>query len=456
MYFSANGLSFYIAGGRSKAMIKWVLRSRLLLGSLLCAGMMASSAAADSRLIVRVPAGRLVLQTLCLTVGCNVAQTIDGATGQLFLVTVPNLLNVDAVTQLLSNSAAVTGIEPDLLAHTEGSAYKIPSALSDTTPVTYYGATVPHGYVSQPAVQIVRMAEAQNDFNVSGSGVVAVIDTGVDVHHPALQGSLLPGYDFTRNQSGADETQDVSLLQPPTPDSSPQWVNGHSAANLDQSTAAVVDGNAAYGDFGHGTMVAGIIHLVAPTAKILPLKAFRADGTGYTSDILRAIYTAIAFHTNVTNMSFSLAAYSPEVANAISLASLGGMICVAAAGNGGQDALVYPAALPSVMGIASTTNTDQLSSFSNYGSDLVWVAAPGEGIVSTYPFSTYAAGWGTSFSAPFISGTAALMVNVNFLCNQWSSAYSTAHAELLDPTVGHGRLDAFQAVQAWAQASGLP
>ena len=39
-------------------------------------------------------------------------------------------------------------------------------------------------------------------------------------------------------------------------------------------------GNVAYGDFGHGTMVAGIIHLVAPTAKILPLKAFRADGTG--------------------------------------------------------------------------------------------------------------------------------------------------------------------------------
>jgi len=43
------------------------------------------------------------------------------------------------------------------------------------------------------------------------------------------------------------------------------------------------------------------------------------------------------------------------------------------------------------------------SSFSNYGDAVVWVAAP-ESIVTTYPFSTYAAGWGTSFSAPFVSG----------------------------------------------------
>jgi hypothetical protein len=437
-------------------MIKWVFRCRLLAGVLLWAGLLALPAAAEGRFIVRVPAGRFVLQTLCAAIGCNVAETIDGATGRLFLVTVPNVLNVDIVLGVLNSSAAVVGIEPDLLANTEGSTYRVPSALSDTTPVTYYGATVPHGYVSQPAAEIVRIADAQNNLNVSGAGIVAVIDTGVDVHHPALERSLLPGYDFTRNQSGADETLDVNLIQPPTSGSSPQWVNGHSAANLDQSTAAVVDGNNAYSDFGHGTMVAGIIHLVAPTAKILPLKAFRADGTGYTSDILRAIYTAIALHANVLNMSFNLAAYSPEVANAINVASLGGMICVAAAGNSGQDTLVYPAALSNVMGIASTTDTDQLSLFSNYGSDLVWVAAPGEGIVSTYPFSTYAAGWGTSFSTPFISGTAALMVNVNFLCNQWNGANSTAHARPLGPMVGHGRLDAFQAVQAWVQASGLP
>jgi len=64
------------------------------------------------------------------------------------------------------------------------------------------------------------------------------------------------------------------------------------------------------------------------------------------------------------------------------------------------------------MGVASTTDQDTRSSFSNFGM-IVWVAAPGEAIVTTYPFNTYAAGWGTSFSAPFVSGGAALLHNLN-------------------------------------------
>ena len=145
------------------------------------------------------------------------------------------------------------------------------------------------------------------------------------------------------------------------------------------STAAAVNGNPQYADFGHGTMVAGLIHLIAPKAKILPLKAFRADGTGYTSDILRAIYSAMLQHANVLNMSFTLAAYSQEVATALSLATLTGTVSVAAAGNSGQNQLAYPAGLWNVLGIGSTTNDDQLSSFSNYGPQLVWIGAPGEG-----------------------------------------------------------------------------
>ena len=58
--------------------------------------------------------------------------------------------------------------------------------------------------------------------------------------------------------------------------------------------------------FGHGTMVAGLIHLVAPTARIMPLKAFRADGTSTLADILRAIYFAADNGARVINMSFSL------------------------------------------------------------------------------------------------------------------------------------------------------
>ena len=60
------------------------------------------------------------------------------------------------------------------------------------------------------------------------------------------------------------------------------------------------------------------------------------------------------------------------------LASRHRVICVASAGNDGKEVSVYPAALDNVMGVASTTNNDTLSSFSNYGGDLVWVAAPGK------------------------------------------------------------------------------
>ena len=65
--------------------------------------------------------------------------------------------------------------------------------LWDTTPVNYYGTTVTDGYVNQPAAQIIQLSQAQNDFNVTGVGIVADIDTGVDPTHPALQGVLLQG-----------------------------------------------------------------------------------------------------------------------------------------------------------------------------------------------------------------------------------------------------------------------
>jgi hypothetical protein len=73
----------------------------------------------------------------------------------------------------------------------------------------------------------------------------------------------------------------------------------------------------------------------------------------------------------------------------------------------------------------------------------VWVAAPGEAIVSTYPFDTYAAGWGTSFSAPFVSGGAALLHSLNAAINQPGAAAAVVNAVPLDPSWGlnNGRLD---------------
>jgi subtilisin family serine protease len=161
----------------------------------------------------------------------------------------------------------------------------IASGLYDTAPVNYYGTIAWHGYAAQPAAQIVRLTDAHNGFRVGGAGIVAVIDTGVDTNHPVLYPVLLPGYDFTRNQPGASEWLDVpSLPNGPVGDNNqqqqPALVQQSTAAVLDQSTAAVLDGQD-YTAFGHGTMTSGLVHLVAPKARILPLKAFSSNDTGY-------------------------------------------------------------------------------------------------------------------------------------------------------------------------------
>jgi thermitase len=187
-------------------------------------------------------------------------------------------------------------------------------------------------------------------------------------------------------------------------------LNQSTAAILEQSTAAVLDGHKLPSHFGHGTMVAGLIHVIAPTAKIMSLKAFNADGTANQSDIVRAIYYAADNGANVINMSFSLPVISDEVMRAINYATRKGVVCVASVGNDGETRLVYPAAFGNVIGVASTNQQNQRSSFSNYGPDLVTVAALGEALITTYPGAHYAAVWGTSFSSALVAGGADLLL----------------------------------------------
>jgi subtilisin family serine protease len=403
-------------------------------------------ASAATRLIIRVQGGLPVIQTLCGLLGCTVQYGLGDPLGQVFLLTTPDLLPPGVFLTI----PGILDVEIDVQGRTMDAVNQgaVPSALYDATPVNYFGTTVRSGYLNQAATRIVRLADAQNKFQTAGSGIVAVIDTGVDATHPVLQNVLLPGYDFTRNRNGGEEKGDVGQ-------STTALVDQSGGAVVSQSTTALVDGGTAavlnqqqYAAFGHGTMVAGVVHLVAPAAGILPLKAFQADGSGYASDVIRAIYFAVRNNADVLNMSFSFAGPSKELNAAITHANRSGVIAVAAAGNDGRDTLVYPAAYQAmVMGIASTSNSDMLSTFSNYGQDLVWVAAPGEGVVTLYPYGAYAATWGTSFSAPFVSGTAALLIALQPDSTQAQAARAVAHAKLLSPAAGKGRLDVYQTIQ---------
>jgi subtilisin family serine protease len=223
-------------------------------------------------------------------------------------------------------------------------------------------------------------------------------------------------------------------------------------AVLDQSTMAVLDGPE-YAAFGHGTMVSGVIHLAAPRAKILPLKAFRADGSGYASDVLRAIYMASNRGAKVINMSFSFSYKSRELERALTYATSKGAIAVSSAGNDGRKVNVYPASLPTVMGVASTTDWDTLSEFSNFGTSVAWIAAPGEAIITIYPFSTWAASWGTSFSTPFAAGTAAMLAEAGAITNS-QAADAAGNGVWVSWEVSKGRLHAPSAIRARKTTTG--
>jgi subtilisin family serine protease len=433
-----------------------------LLGGLLSTvGQVLSGQNQQQGVIVRTNLGLLGLKDVCLSNGCTVVGNLDGNVGQVFLVRPAQGLLPQLLADVLNLVNGILDAEPDQTltippnVNNQATASTAPQGLWDNTPVNYYGNTVTHGYVNQPAAQIIRVAQAHSVFNVSGAGIVADIDTGVDPNHPALQGVLLAGYDFTRNQPGGSELNDISMSAPPPCETcAAAYVNQHTAAMLDQHTAAMLDGSP-YAAFGHGTMVMGVIHLVAPTAQLLPLKSFSANGNGSLSNILAAIYYAVQNHASVINMSFDLTTSSTELSNAINYANKNNVILAASSGNDGKQEMVYPAGLQNVMGVASTNNQDQRSTFSNYGNQIVWVAAPGEGVITTYPFATYAAGWGTSFSSPMVAGTASLLVNMQSSTSENQASWAIAHSKWIGLNMGNGRLDVYGSLSAFNPILGL-
>src|SRR5580700_5342774 len=240
------------------------------------------SVSAQQQLIVRDNLGLSGLKLTCLGLNCQVGMNLGDPAGQVFLVTVDSSVNLPSFLSLLLNQVGVLDAEVNqelfLVGATAG---PVPESLLDNTPLTYYGAPVWDGYVNQPAAVIVGVRQTQSTFNVAGAGTVAMIDTGVDTQHPALVPVLVPGYNFINNTPGGSETGNLNQSSAAVLDGSgPVYVNQYTVAVLNQSSAAVLDQGAG-SDFGHGTMTAGIVHLVAPTAQIMPLKAFSSDGTGY-------------------------------------------------------------------------------------------------------------------------------------------------------------------------------
>lgn len=262
------------------------------------------------------------------------------------------------------------------------------------------------------------------DTTTGSAGVmVAVVDSGVQATHPDLAGRVLAGYDFVNN------------------DSDPSDDNGHGTA-----VAGVA---AAQGNDGVG--VAGAAWNVA----ILPVKSMNSSGSGSYSAIANGITYAADQGAKIINLSLGGTLSSSTLQNAVAYAWNKGSLLVAAAGNNGSSATVYPAAYPNVVAVSATTSSDTLASFSSYGS-FVDLSAPGENITTSWLNSGYVTISGTSFSSPLTAGVAALALSRNpALSNAALSSLLTANTDDLgaigyDIYFGSGRLNAAKVVAAAA------
>jgi subtilisin family serine protease len=284
----------------------------------------------------------------------------------------------------LAADRRVVYAEPDYLAQTPEARQRSSWAVGEDDGLLIYQ--------TQWAPGKIRLPEAQQI--TDGAGVtVAVLDTGVDLTHPALAGRLVDGFDFVDN------------------DADPREVG---TPGVDQA-------------FGHGTHVAGLIALAAPGAKIMPLRTLAPDGVGTIWDQVKALRFAIDHHADVINLSFSFGSRArvlDDILAEVTCVTIveancrakvrPGAVVVAAAGNSGINVAEYPAAdtLPGLLAVAASTEADTLATFSTYGA-WVPVTAPGERIVSSVPGGAYASWSGTSMATPLAAGTIALVRAVN-------------------------------------------
>jgi len=282
-----------------------------------------------------------------------------------------------------------------------------PDIVKWSEPISYSGLSLPndplYGTTSQWAQEEKQwylpqlQANEAWDLTKGQSIVVAVIDTGLDLNHPDLQGQWVQGYNER------------------SPSSPPQ------------------------DDQGHGTHVSGIIAAamnnkigivgIAPSSKIMPVKVLDSTGKGDDMDIAVGIQWAADHGANIINLSLGEGlnsagsfASSEYITDAVLYAQSKGILVVAAAGNDGLGTISYPAALPGVLSVAATTSENKLTDFSNYGFPLS-LEAPGDRILSTYPqalSSGYAYLWGTSMASPMVSAVAALIWSAN---PTWTSTH---------------------------------
>ncbi|WP_374206429.1 type VII secretion-associated serine protease mycosin [Streptomyces sp. WAC04114] len=263
----------------------------------------------------------------------------------------------------------------------------------------------------------------------TGKGMrVAVIDTGVDVTNPQLTDAVdvKSGRNFLPENLKDDDGNPIER-------------------GKENGTTDTV---------GHGTKVAGIIAArpakgtgfvgLAPEATIIPIQQNDAEGNGDVGTLTDAIRYAVQAGADVINISQDTTKpmkSTSDLALAINQALARKIVVVASAGNdglGGNVKETYPASYEGVLAVAASDRNNERAAFSQSG-EFVGVAAPGVDMISTVPKGGHCSDNGTSFSAPYVAGLAALIKAKH---PDWTARQVVAQIEQTAErtTAGHDRL----------------
>ena len=301
------------------------------------------------------------------------SQTFQLSGTTLYRWRIPDRRSVAAVVRELEGDAVVGSVQPNYLFR-----------LQEDEPKAA-GNTPAEGDPAQYELAKLHLPQA-HAITKGDNVLVAVIDSGIDVTHPDLSGSVAESFDAI--------TPDAAVpVLPGTP------VPPHK----------------------HGTAIAGLIAAhgrlmgAAPNARILAIRAFDPAGKsaeGSTFNILKSLDRAAASGARVINMSFA-GPGDPAIHRSLEAARKKGIVLVAASGNeGAKSPPLYPAADPNVIAVSATDADDKLFEQSNRGSYIA-VAAPGAQILVAIPDSGFEVSSGTSYSAAEVSGIIALMLARN-------------------------------------------